>query len=269
MHEKPENSDRIARTHWRGPHYAINAGMLIVGMIAGRAFFPLEVPKPFIVEKEKRVEVPVEKILEKRVEVPVEKIVEKRVEVPVEKVVEKRVEVPVEKIVEKRVEVPVERIVYRDRPAASPSSSDRATMSSYQGGLQPVKLLSEALRLRDEGQLQKALEKAEELLRLDPADEGAMEMVASIRGALDEEARKPKSVRFPSASNTNPEKFELSRSSLKKGMTRSDVRSLLGEPYSIIYSTGSETWYYYSVHSRTHFQLTFMQGSLEFIGTNR
>ena len=79
---------------------------------------PVEVEK--IVEKEVRVEVPVpvevEKIVEKEVlvEVPVEKIVEKevRVEVPVEKIVEKevRVEVPVEKIVEKevRVEVPVE-----------------------------------------------------------------------------------------------------------------------------------------------------------------
>ncbi len=81
----------------------------------------VEVPVEKIVEKivEKRVEVPVEKIVEKRVEVPVdrivEKIVEKRVEVPVEKIVEKRVEVPVdrivEKIVEKRVEVPVEKIV--------------------------------------------------------------------------------------------------------------------------------------------------------------
>ena len=97
----------------------------------------VEVPVEKIVYKdrvvEKRVEVPVEKIVykdkvvEKRVEVPVEKIVykervvEKRVEVPVEKivykerVVEKRVEVPVEKIVEriveKRVEVPVEKIV--------------------------------------------------------------------------------------------------------------------------------------------------------------
>ncbi len=62
---------------------------------------------------------PVEKIVEKKVEVPVdrivEKLVEKKVEVPVEKIVEKRVEVPVEKIVEKiiekRVEVPVEKIV--------------------------------------------------------------------------------------------------------------------------------------------------------------
>jgi predicted flap endonuclease-1-like 5' DNA nuclease len=89
----------------------------------------VEVPVEKIVEKivEKRVEVPVEKIVEKivekRVEVPIEKIVEKRVEVPVdrivEKIVEKRVEVPVdrvvekivEKIVEKRVEIPVDRIV--------------------------------------------------------------------------------------------------------------------------------------------------------------
>ena len=69
--------------------------------------------------EEKRVEVPVEKIVEKRVEVPVEKIVEKivekRVEVPVEKIVEKivekRVEVPVEKIVEKIVEKVVEKRV--------------------------------------------------------------------------------------------------------------------------------------------------------------
>jgi predicted flap endonuclease-1-like 5' DNA nuclease len=93
----------------------------------------VEVPVEKIVEKivEKRVEVPVdrivEKIVEKRVEVPVEKIVEKivekRVEVPVdkfvdkivEKIVEKRIEVPVdrivEKIVEKRVEVPVNKFV--------------------------------------------------------------------------------------------------------------------------------------------------------------
>ena len=65
--------------------------------------------------EEKRVEVPVEKVVEKRVEVPVEKIVEKIVEVPVEKivekVVEKRVEVPVEKIVEKIVEKVVEKRV--------------------------------------------------------------------------------------------------------------------------------------------------------------
>ena len=88
--------------------------------------FPVDKDPPIetvekIVEVEKRVEVPVEKIVEKRVEVPVEKIVEKEVikEVPGEKIVEKivevekRVEVPVEKIVEKEVikEVPVEKVV--------------------------------------------------------------------------------------------------------------------------------------------------------------
>ena len=89
--------------------------------------FPVDKDPPIetvekIVEVEKRVGVPVEKIVEKRVEVPVEKIVEKRVEVPVEKIVEKEVikEVPVEKIVEKivevekRVEVPVEKIVEKE-----------------------------------------------------------------------------------------------------------------------------------------------------------
>ena len=78
-------------------------------------------PPPVTVEK--RVEVPVEKI--------VEKVVEKRVEVPVEKivekVVEKRVEVPVEKIVEKivekRVEVPVEKIVERIIEVEPPARS--------------------------------------------------------------------------------------------------------------------------------------------------
>jgi hypothetical protein len=74
-------------------------------------------PEPTVVEKivEKRVEVPVEKVVVKEVPVEkiVEKIVEKRVEVPVEKIVVKEVPVEkiVEKIVEKRVEVPVEKIV--------------------------------------------------------------------------------------------------------------------------------------------------------------
>jgi predicted flap endonuclease-1-like 5' DNA nuclease len=95
---------------------------------------------------EKRVEVPVdrivEKIVEKRVEVPVEKIVEKRVEVPVdrivEKIVEKRVEVPVdrivEKVVEKRVEVPM--------AAASP-------VRNYKGisGLFGAKIVANDLKL--------------------------------------------------------------------------------------------------------------------------
>ena len=51
---------------------------------------------------------PLEKIVEKRVEVPVEKIVEK--------VVEKRVEVPVEKIVEKIVEKEVVKEVFVEVP---------------------------------------------------------------------------------------------------------------------------------------------------------
>jgi len=71
---------------------------------------PVDQDAPIAVQ-ERRVEVPVEKIVEKTVEVPVEKIV--RVEVPVDRVVEKTVEVPVEKVVEKivRVEVPVDRVV--------------------------------------------------------------------------------------------------------------------------------------------------------------
>ena len=84
-------------------------------------------PPPVTVEKELRIEVPVEKIVEKevRVEVPVERVVEKVVEKVVE--VEKIVEVPVEKIVEKivekevRVEVPVERIVEKVIEVLPPS----------------------------------------------------------------------------------------------------------------------------------------------------
>jgi hypothetical protein len=106
MHE-PLEQNRMSKTQWKAPHYGAGAGILVLGLIAGRAFFPLEIPKPFIVEKEKRVEVPVEKIVEKRVPYEVIKYVDR--------VVEKRVEVPVEKVVTMRVEVPVERIVYRDR----------------------------------------------------------------------------------------------------------------------------------------------------------
>lgn len=54
-------------------------GLLLLGVLLGREFFPLEVPKLFVVEKEKRVEIPVERVVEKRVEVPVVRIVEKRV----------------------------------------------------------------------------------------------------------------------------------------------------------------------------------------------
>jgi hypothetical protein len=210
--------------------------MLIVGMIAGRAFFPLEVPTPFIVEKEKRVEVPVEKILEKRVEVPVEKIVEKRVEVPVERIVyvEKKVKDPeyfiqvlraidlarsgqrlaglevAEKLLKedpadglallvKKALTRIEEDVVRSkstveiiRPNSSKPPLAFTDMPNVSGDtfMMPVVILREALRLRDEGKLQAALEKAEELLKADPWDEGARELVASIRLALDEAAKK-------------------------------------------------------------------------------
>ena len=101
------NEDRMTKTQWKAPHYGVGAGLLFVGLLAGRAFFPLEIPKPFVVEKERRVEVPVDRIVEKRVPVEVVKYVDR--------VVEKRVEVPVEKIVEKLVEVPVAKIIYIDR----------------------------------------------------------------------------------------------------------------------------------------------------------
>ncbi len=65
---------------------------LVVGALAGRYLFP-EVKVELV---ERRVEV------EKRVEVPVERIVER----VVIKEVEKRVEVPVEKIVIREVQVP-------------------------------------------------------------------------------------------------------------------------------------------------------------------
>lgn len=126
---------RMGKTQWKAPHYGAGAGLLLLGLVAGRAFFPLEIPKPFIVEKEKRVEVPVERVIEQRVPYEVikyvDRVVEKRVEVPVEKIVEKRVEVPVEKVVEKRVEVPVERIVYRDRMIENPMTSAPPGLSSW------------------------------------------------------------------------------------------------------------------------------------------
>ena len=93
-----------------------NGDIVRFGTVAMSISFADDVPTK-VSDKvvEKRVEVPVEKIVEKvvekRIEVPVEKIVEKivekRVEVPVEKIVEKIVE----KVVEKRVEVPVAKLL--------------------------------------------------------------------------------------------------------------------------------------------------------------
>lgn len=74
MHEA-QDQNRMAKTQWKAPHYGAGVAMLCVGLLAGRAFFPLQIPTPFVVEKEKRVEVPVEKVLERRVDVPATKIV--------------------------------------------------------------------------------------------------------------------------------------------------------------------------------------------------
>jgi len=151
------NEDRMTKTQWKAPHFGVGAGLLFVGLLAGRAFFPLEIPKPFVVEKERRVEVPVEKIVEKQVPFEVvkyvDRVVEKRVEVPVEKIVEKRVEVPVEKIVEKTVMVPVEKIVYRDRvveksvPSVPPERSSWRQLSKGLSREQVRSLLGEPSRI--------------------------------------------------------------------------------------------------------------------------
>lgn len=136
MHE-PTLESRKPKTRWQAPHFVAGVVLLALGLLAGRSFFPVEIPTPFIVEKEKRVVVPVEvvkyvdrvveKIVEKRVEVPVDRIVEKRIEVPVERIVERRVEVPVVR----RVEVPVEKIVYRDKAPAEKPSGFFSSSSSW------------------------------------------------------------------------------------------------------------------------------------------
>ena len=110
-----EDLDSANGTYHRGRQLAPNAkeelangDIVRFGTVAMSISFADDAPPK---AEEKRVEVPVEKVVEKRVEVPVEKIVEKivekRVEVPVEKVVEKIVE----KVVEKRIEVPVAKLL--------------------------------------------------------------------------------------------------------------------------------------------------------------
>ena len=98
-----ENEERVPLAPyrlrlWVGSLFGL--GCLVAGGVIGRTFFPLEIPKPLIVEK----------IIEKRVEVPVERIVEKRVQVPVEVI----------KYVDRMV--PVEKIVYRDRETSVASA---------------------------------------------------------------------------------------------------------------------------------------------------
>jgi hypothetical protein len=94
MHEtQPQEQSKKIRRSWT---LAVSGvGLFLGGLLVGRMLFPLEVPKPFIVER--------------RVEVPVDKVVVKTVEVPLDR----RVEVPVEVV--RVVEKPVEKIVYQDR----------------------------------------------------------------------------------------------------------------------------------------------------------
>lgn len=85
--------------NWKGRSwfFAVSGcGFLVAGILLGRFLFPIEIAKPFIVEKEKCVEVPVDRIVEKKVPVEIVKYVDR--------------------VVEKRVEVPVEVIRYVERP---------------------------------------------------------------------------------------------------------------------------------------------------------
>ena len=90
---QPQEQSKKVRRSWTMA--VTGVGLFFGGLLVGRMLFPMEIAKPFIVER--------------RVEVPVEKLVINRVEVPVDR----RVEVPVEVI--KMVEKPVEKIVYVER----------------------------------------------------------------------------------------------------------------------------------------------------------
>jgi len=74
MHE-PLEPNRMSKTEWKAAHFGAGAGLLVVGLLSGRAFFPLEVRVERIVEKQVPVEVIkyVDRVVEKRVEVPLEK----------------------------------------------------------------------------------------------------------------------------------------------------------------------------------------------------
>jgi hypothetical protein len=90
---QPQEQSKKVRRSWTMAVSGV--GLFFGGLLVGRMLFPMEIAKPFIVER--------------RVEVPVDKVVVKTVEVPVDR----RVEVPVEVI--KMVEKPVEKIVYVER----------------------------------------------------------------------------------------------------------------------------------------------------------
>lgn len=48
------------KTRWKWPHFLSGFVLLICGVLIGRTLFPIEISKTLVVEKEKRVEVPVE-----------------------------------------------------------------------------------------------------------------------------------------------------------------------------------------------------------------
>lgn len=138
MRESPTDSGEVKSLPASLPLVFVGVTCLVVGVLLGRQWFPLEIPRPFLVEREKIVEI------------PVDRVVEKRVEVPVERIIETRVEVPVERVVERRVEVPVERIVYRDQPV--PTTTRQRGWSELREGMDeaqvralignPLKILS-------------------------------------------------------------------------------------------------------------------------------
>ncbi len=70
---QPISSEPASPSRWKPAHAFAGLCLLIIGVLLGRAVFPMVIEKPFIVEK--RIEVPVERVLEKKIEVPVEKIV--------------------------------------------------------------------------------------------------------------------------------------------------------------------------------------------------
>ena len=111
-------------------------GLLLIGLgfVLGHFFFPKEVTRTVYIDK--RVEVPIERIVERRVEVPVEVIKH------IERTGENKPaasEVPIERIVERRVEVPVEVIKYVERtsenkPAALATQEKNAYESANHKG---------------------------------------------------------------------------------------------------------------------------------------
>lgn len=59
MYELKEEEAK-PKTRWKWPHFLSGFVLLICGVLIGRALFPIEITKTLVVEKEKRVEVPVE-----------------------------------------------------------------------------------------------------------------------------------------------------------------------------------------------------------------